>query len=835
MFKLKLGHLCTTVGLTSDLLKADGPFPSIGPEHITNGLVFELVRFAKISKLKLPLSRVCTWINSFQHLSNTTPENLLMLTSQRDEYRRLKQTQNMAILECKEFRADDWQPPNEHAADQLQEVTQEPPLKPAPRHLHYQSNQLSHEINKKEKHVQRLRSEIEEEKENLRSVRKSKGVNCVRNINKRIKRVQGKNKELEDLKKDNAALKNLVEELKDDKIKLQKCLWKLKQKVFEDGMELEETCPECERAARNLKDKEEEIKYLESKIAEKEEIKLKDERGFIKTAVRVCVLELASHEVGTAKIGLVIQSVARNIFGVELSDVQLPKRAVCTNIVNEGGEIIKSIVARRLEKDTARWGLHKDGTSRKKQHILDTTVHLDSGEDFTLGFSRVESETGQAIQEEAVTKIEELAPYAESPVNFLTKAASGLQYFMSDRAANEKKSNILLNEWRASMANGDEDNKKEVEGLFCMAHVLLGLHNYSLKYLAGYQKDVSDDGSGRLGRDGVSNFYGSHYKTLQAASRVCMGASDVFAPVGDHLGIRNIWESYCKDQAITSTIKNYKDNRFNGLFEVSAAVTEHYADFVKVLRLHVDSSSGQPNSKIKGLLLDLEDPEIMTIINVLAACFTKITGPFWHLVTTNPYNKVCKVVRQLHREVKHLVDNPRELFNAHPLLSLQAHTSKRHNTIISFIGENKSNLNKCVTTVMDAFLKCMKTQLADVIGRKKEVESCSFAPATNLNVERNFGLLDASWKRRPNSGIRFQSSFISIKKHRDLIGVHLQTMTIGRQKIFMSKIRKISDQISSKYRRRNDLIRQNILNSAQMRQQTKAKNRKRKAVHPLHL
>ena len=44
--------------------------------------------------------------------------------------------------------------------------------------------------------------------------------------------MQGENKELEDLKKDNAALKNLVEELKNDKIKLQKCLWK--QKVFED-------------------------------------------------------------------------------------------------------------------------------------------------------------------------------------------------------------------------------------------------------------------------------------------------------------------------------------------------------------------------------------------------------------------------------------------------------------------------------------------------------------------------------------------------------------------------------------------------------------------------
>ncbi|KAH3697109.1 hypothetical protein DPMN_084596 [Dreissena polymorpha] len=51
---------------------------------------------------------------------------------------------------------------------------------------------------------------------------------------------------------------------------------------------------------------------------------------------------------------------------------------------------------------------------------------------------------------------------------------------MSDRAANEKKADELLDEWRSQMLSTYNGEQKAVEHFHCMAHVLLGLHNYTI-------------------------------------------------------------------------------------------------------------------------------------------------------------------------------------------------------------------------------------------------------------------------------------------------------------------------------------------------------------------
>lgn len=55
------------------------------------------------------------------------------------------------------------------------------------------------------------------------------------------------------------------------------------------------------------------------------------------------------------------------------------------------------------------WGCHRDGTMRKKQKLLDTTIALDSGRVMSLGFSRVHRETGQAIADVTKQHLQELA------------------------------------------------------------------------------------------------------------------------------------------------------------------------------------------------------------------------------------------------------------------------------------------------------------------------------------------------------------------------------------------------------------------------------------------
>ena len=129
----------------------------------------------------------------------------------------------------------------------------------------------------------------------------------------------------------------------------------------------------------------------------------------------------------------------------------------------------------------------------------------------------------------------------------------------------KKKSNEFLEKWKADTLrkNGDENSQK-MHHLFCLAHVLLGFHSYTLNAITKLPTYQSQD-----------------YK--HPINVLLKYASDLFGPVGDHRGLRPQWEAHCAANNIKSTIKSYKDNRFNGLFEVSAQVFHHHQDFINIL------------------------------------------------------------------------------------------------------------------------------------------------------------------------------------------------------------------------------------------------------------
>ena len=232
IFKMpKVGHFCTAVGLTPDLLKSNGPFPDIRSEQITNGLVIELVRFAKIAKL--PSQHVCTWIDSFG-LPQTTPQILDSLASKRDQFRRSKQNQNFTILENRQFHPEDWLPLQDRGNENIPPTQEPAAAATTPRELQLKNNFLAYEISQKEMHMKCLRDKIEEEKEALQAVKKKKGSSSVRNTNKRLKRQQQKTKIVQDLQhqltllsEKNSELLQKNEVLKKEEIQLQKHNWKL--------------------------------------------------------------------------------------------------------------------------------------------------------------------------------------------------------------------------------------------------------------------------------------------------------------------------------------------------------------------------------------------------------------------------------------------------------------------------------------------------------------------------------------------------------------------------------------------------------------------------------
>ncbi|KAK3605385.1 hypothetical protein CHS0354_036292 [Potamilus streckersoni] len=98
--------------------------------------------------------------------------------------------------------------------------------------------------------------------------------------------------------------------------------------------------------------------------------------------------------------------------------------------------------------------------------------------------------------------------------------------------------------------------------------------------------------------------------------------SETQRPVGDHLGLRDRWEAYCTDKVIKSTIGNYRDNRFNGLFQTADEILIHRLDFQTVI-----GTVNAPNKKILSVDADLKSDHIVTMLLALGLIYVRVTGP----------------------------------------------------------------------------------------------------------------------------------------------------------------------------------------------------------------
>ena len=186
----------------------------------------------------------------------------------------------------------------------------------------------------------------------------------------------------------------------------------------------------------------------------------------------------------------------------------------------------------------------------------------------------------------------------------------------------------MLNEWHDSLlADCDEQQKKAIHHFHCMAHVLLGFHKYICDYLKDLEKNLVE-ATGPLGRDALPIFK-TWSKKSTALERGVRTTSDVFGPAGDHHGLHDRWEAYCLHRCIKSTIGNYRDNRFNAIFQTSAEIILHREDFLEVL-----SSVKQPNLNLKSVEADLRCDTLCSMMKVFGLIYLKITGPYWNLMTS---------------------------------------------------------------------------------------------------------------------------------------------------------------------------------------------------------
>ena len=676
-----------------------------------------------------------------------------------------------------------------------------------------QKNLLEYEVSKKKLLVCKLSKKIKEKKMILKSTTHTVGHYSVRNVNKRDKkaaenrktivRLRQKVKELNFLEerrtqqglqikeKDEAisvlqskvaemdTLNHKLEQAKKKVLYEQKCKSKLRVKVSKLNNDDAQNISDLEEKVHSLnslvRDLENELETARDSLRDAKQVSFKDEFGEYTLNLRVCVNNLTALEIAQDKVSPTIKTVAADLFDIHINEKELPCRKTVQNINDEGQYIAKRYIAEKLT-ECSNWGLNKDGTTRKKQKLLDTTVTLDSGKTVSLGFRRVANETSETISNITKCHIEELAKVAveDDPESFIQSILQKLSFYMSDRAANEKKSNVLLDEWRSEMLSNFPNGKEPqvVHHFFCMLHTLLGFHKNSVNLLKKRQFMFVAEFGRSLGRDDLEQF--SDFREEFVAERTVRMVSETFGPVGDYLGLRDVWESHCASKGVKSKISSYKDNRFNGLFQVSAQVLHHREDFIYIL-----DNVNLSNKKLQSVAADLKCGVVCTFLQALAIAFLRITGPYYNLMESNvPYLEIYRYIQSLYEYLQvGSADAQHLLTNSLPTLAeFTDQSTEIYKCLLTPVfPEFFTVLQGCIQDICLGCMKTVETQLKDFLldgkyGMKSlaaEVRRTKFSHLTNLTCEHNFGDLDSSQRRRPNCTLHHHSTVHLLKRNKE--------------------------------------------------------------------
>ena len=416
-----------------------------------------------------------------------------------------------------------------------------------------QSNLVEYELSKRKKALAAVERQMSNVTEKLQGLKMKLGHYSVKNVNKRddisrknvlvlretqrtvrkqgvtiqkltdsnntylekIRNLETENNELKDLVKDKEGTTEALRTEEKKKVIAQKnashykASWKRAKEQLRTAVHQEDNGINAELLdmTREIEGLTFELERMQDLLQNQVQTRNKD--GSFADSIRTCIIELTGLEVANEKVSPVISTVAKHLFEKEFNKGDLPSSKTVQTIVDEGHYVAKAFISEKLSH-TDSWGLNRDGTTRKKHKLLDTSITLSSGEAMSLGFTRVSRETAVEINNTTKEHLNELANIQVNlheegnAQDYIRESFEKMAFTMSDWAATEKKANEDLSNWRDDLLHQcDRDNdRNEVLHFYCMAHVLLGFHSYTSKEMREHENHLVSE-VGPLGRDNI--------------------------------------------------------------------------------------------------------------------------------------------------------------------------------------------------------------------------------------------------------------------------------------------------------------------------------------------
>ena len=173
--------------------------------------------------------------------------------------------------------------------------------------------------------------------------------------------------------------------------------------------------------------------------------------GKYSNEVRMCVMELLSHNVGIRKVEPVIRAVLK-LAGIECE--RLPQHTAINNILAEAHAVAQLQLTETLTQEGQHNVLHTDGTSKFGQKYAGYQIATEQ-DTYTLGIRETGSGSAQTTLDTLQEILDDLTCAAAAEKGAGTETSkiilSKIKNTMSDRAATEKAFNDLLSCYRSEI------------------------------------------------------------------------------------------------------------------------------------------------------------------------------------------------------------------------------------------------------------------------------------------------------------------------------------------------------------------------------------------------
>ena len=330
---------------------------------------------------------------------------------------------------------------------------------------------------------------------------------------------------------------------------------------------------------------------------------------------------VGEHEISAGQCEQVIETICRTVLNAKVPEDDLPSERSVLQFVDAGQFLGKMQVASALT-NSGNFELHTDATSRVGKKYVGQQVTTDDDQNLSCGCAVVASENADCLVNLSTDLLDELAVIYEDDkskqqekfTEFLQKMGA----LMSDCAAVMKCFNERFYTMHRDLLQTDED----LDFLYCNTHVLLG-------FASAVMKTFKDTAAGApVGRDSSPKFAGSR-RGEHPVTRYVHEACRCLGPRGDErFGCREHWLAYRVMSEHSSQIMSFQANRFNNLFQASAALHFHQDD----ISTFFETCMSDLNWKQEGILLDSQSDIIDYHLVALGLMFFRLTGPYWCLL-----------------------------------------------------------------------------------------------------------------------------------------------------------------------------------------------------------